>query len=263
MSEDRLPSIDKLHASNWTIWKMQLMNFLKARKLWKLCLGTETLSPQATAQQTEDFEVRTACVLSVLSQTVSNEYLHLIAAQSVMTLQQAWDVLIGQFERPSLSNKMSLKSQLFGLRMKPNQSMDDLLRGLSDLVERLAALGAPVDEQDQVVILLCSLPVEFESLTTAYMAKGEVRMGELWEALISQDEMRSPPRDSAGQSALWARERLKKSWPKGCCYKCGSPGHMSWHCRAPRSGSRAEKKSSQEQTNVVDFDDEEDLSGAF
>ncbi len=62
---------------------MQLMNFLKARKLWKLCLGTETLPPQATAQQAEDFEVRTACVLSVLSQTVSNEYLHLIAAQSV------------------------------------------------------------------------------------------------------------------------------------------------------------------------------------
>ncbi len=93
-------------------------------------------------------------------------------------------------------------------------------------------------------------------------------MGELREALISHkahtaELSGSPPGDSAGQSALWARERPNKSLRKGCCYKCGSPGHMSWDCRAPRSRSRAEKKSSQEQTNVVEFDDEEDLSGAF
>ncbi len=135
MSDDQLPNIDKLHASNWTIWKMQLTNFLKAQKLCKLCLGTETLPQQPTAQQTDDFEVRVARVLSILSQTISNEYLHLIAAKSMKTPQQAWEALVGQFERPSLSNEISLKSQLFRLKMRPDQSMDDLLWGISDLVQ--------------------------------------------------------------------------------------------------------------------------------
>ncbi len=242
------------------------MNFLKARKLWKLCLGTETLPPQAPAQQAEDFEVRTARILSILGQTISNEHLHLIAAQNVTTPQQAWDALVGQFERPSLSNKMSLKSQLFGLKMKPDQSVDDLLRGLSNLVERLAALGAPVDEQDQVVILLRSLPVGFESLTTAYMAKGEVRMAELREALINHEARvtelsESPLAASADQSALWVRERSGRMWRRGC-YNCGAPNHLARECRASCSGKRADKQSDQEQTNFAESDDEEDLSGA-
>ncbi len=117
---------------------------------------------------------------------MANEYMYLIAAQNITTPKQAWDVLIGQFERPSLSNKLSLKSQLFGLKMRPGQSMDDILRGLSALVKRPAALGAPV-EQDHVVILLRSLPIGYKSLTTAYMAKGEVQMAELREALISHE----------------------------------------------------------------------------
>ncbi len=89
MTDGQLPSIDKLNGSNWTIWKMQLTNFLKARKLVKLYLRTETLSVQATAQQADEFEVNVAHVLSILGQTVSNEYLHLVATQSIMTPQQA------------------------------------------------------------------------------------------------------------------------------------------------------------------------------
>ncbi len=104
MLDDQLPSIDKLCASNWTIWKMQVMKFLKARKLWKLCLGTETRSLQATAQQTEDFEVKVAHVLSILGQTISNGYLYWIAVQSITTLQQVWDMLFRQFGQ---SNKLS------------------------------------------------------------------------------------------------------------------------------------------------------------
>ncbi len=75
-----------------------MMIFLKARKFWKLCLGTETLLPQATAQQAEEFEVKVAHVLSILGQMVSNGNLHWIATQSITKLHQGWDALVGQFE---------------------------------------------------------------------------------------------------------------------------------------------------------------------
>ncbi len=87
MSDDRLPIIDKLQASNWTIWKMQLM---KARKLWKLCLGMETLSPQATAQQVEDLEVRIVCVLFILGQTIGSE-------ERAAKMRSSWTHAVGHW----------------------------------------------------------------------------------------------------------------------------------------------------------------------
>ncbi len=144
MAEDRLPSIDKLNGSNWPIWKMQISNYLLARDLWDLIDGTEVAPVQdANAAETEEvfaartkaYRVKTARVMSILSQTISTSYLHLIVLSSVTTPRQAWQALVGQFERPSLSNKLMLKSQLFGYKMAPNVSIEDHLKGLTDLVE--------------------------------------------------------------------------------------------------------------------------------
>ncbi len=54
-------------------------------------------------------------------------------------------------------------------------------------VECLAAHAAPVDEQDQVVLLLHSLPTSFKGLVLVYLAKGEVWMAELHEALFNHE----------------------------------------------------------------------------
>ncbi len=231
MADDRLPNIDKLDGSNWSNWKVQLMNFLKARKLWKMCLGTEVIPGQEDVAAVEEYEVKVARVLSILCQTISTQYLYLITSQNVTDPKQAWNALIGQFERPSLSNKMSLKSQLFGLQMKPGCSMENHLKELTGLVERLAALGAPVDEQDQVVLLLRSLPSHFESLTTAYMAKGEVQMAELREALISFEarfmEQKESTSTSNSSSVFWTGS---SGYNTRSCYGCGKYGHIQQDC---------------------------------
>ncbi len=236
MTDDRLPSIDKLDGSNWSHWKVQLTNYLKARKLWKLCLGTETLGPQSTAQQAEDFEVKVARVMSVLCQTVSTQYLYLVTSQTVTSPKEAWDALVGQFERPSLSNKLSLKSQLFGLFKRPDHSLEEHLKFLTELVEQLAALGSPVEEQDQVVILLRSLPDEFEVLSEAYMAKGDVRMPELREALLSH-EARAVVKINSGEGALWTGQSSSSSSRGNAhrgrgpiCHGCGKRGHIRRWC---------------------------------
>ncbi len=213
MTDDRLPSIDKLNVSNWSNWKVQLMNFLKAQKLLKLCLGMETLLQQASAQQAEDYEVKVAHVMSILCQTVSMRYLYLIMSQTIATPKEAWDALVGQFERLSLLNKMYLKSQLFGPHKHPEHSLEEHLKVLMDLVEWLAALGSPVEEQGQVVLLLCSLPDEFKALVVAYMANGDVHMPELQEALLSYEAWHMVKIDGGGsdQVALWAGQSSSDS----------------------------------------------------
>ena len=244
MSDDRLPNIDKLNSSNWPIWKMQLNNYLVARKLWSLCSGDIAVPVQADgetgpifAARQEAYDVKNARVMSILGQTISTQFLYLIAAHDITTPRQAWTALLGHFERPSLSNKMALKCQLFGFKMVSGQSMDDHIKGLNDLVERLAALNAPVDEQDQVALLLRSLPPTFGTLVTAYIAKGEIRMGELREALINHEcrlaeESGASGQSSAGESVLASTPsyRIQKKGPPGSCYGCGLMGHKHINC---------------------------------
>jgi hypothetical protein len=171
-----------------------------------------------------------------LGQTISTQYLYLIASSGVTTPRQAWNALLGHFERPSLSNKMALKCQLFGFKMQSGRSMEAHIKELNELTERLAALNAPVDEQDQVALLLRSLPPSFETLVTAYIAKGEVQMGELREALVNH-ESRLAETGAAGsvpsnESVLVSQMpgHIQKRGPPGSCYGCGQMGHFHRNC---------------------------------
>ena len=52
--------------------------------------------------------------------------------------------------------------------MKEGTSMQEHLKQMKDLTDRLAAIGAPISEEDQVVTLLGSLP---KSYTTRLWAQ--------------------------------------------------------------------------------------------
>ena len=57
---------------------------------------------------------------------------------------------------------------------------------MSDLTERLAALGSPVDSDFQVALLLRGLSEEYNTLRISFIAKGSVSMGEIKEALRNE-----------------------------------------------------------------------------
>ncbi len=154
MADNRLPNIDKLQGSNWPIWKMQITNYLVARYLWDLCDGTE-VAPMLGAQEgapafltrVKEHKKQVACMMSILGQTIATQHMYLIASVEVTTPQMAWTALHEHFEHPSLSNKMTLKAQLFWFQMKPGNSIEAHLKELNELVKKLAALDAPVPER--------------------------------------------------------------------------------------------------------------------
>ena len=179
--DDRLPSIDKLDQSNWPVWKLQIKTYLEARDLWKLCTGEEVqpVAPAddnddamaAFAQQTARYQIRVARVKSILLQMVSTSQLHVIAQQHLHTPKDMWKELSDTFERPSLSNKLQLQTRLLDLSMTHGSSVDDYFKDLQNLTERLAALGAPMEQDFQVALALRGLPVEYDTLRVAFVTK--------------------------------------------------------------------------------------------
>ena len=57
--------------------------------------------------------------------------------------------------------------------MKEGTSVEQHLKHMKDITDKLAAIGAPISEEDQVMTLLGSLPRSFATLITAIEARME------------------------------------------------------------------------------------------
>ena len=55
---------------------------------------------------------------------------------------------------------------------------------MKELADRLAAINAPISEEDQILILLGSVPSSFSTLVTALEAKDAITFSYAQQALI-------------------------------------------------------------------------------
>ena len=58
----------------------------------------------------------------------------------------------------SLSNKLYLKKQLYGLRMNEGTTVLEYLNFFKKVINELLTVDVKIDEEDKVLILLSSLP---------------------------------------------------------------------------------------------------------
>ena len=145
--------------------------------------------------------------------------------------KQVWDNLCGHFKCETLANKLFLKKQYFRTEMKEDMSMEVHLKQMKEITDKLAAIGAPISEEDQVVTLLGSLPQGYSSLVTALEARVDnVRLNYVQQALIHEEKKRQgfirndkQPMDSALVGAQEKRRPVK-------CFGCGGLGHFRRNC---------------------------------
>ena len=146
-----------------------LKHLLLAKDLWGLIDGTEILQDDASAHQREDFSKKSQKVFSTMVMSVSLPQLYLIT--SYEELRRAWIALRNHFERDILVNKLILKKQYFRMEMAEGTSMEAHIKTMNELTDGLAAINAPIAEEDQVITLLGSLPPSYSTLVTALKAE--------------------------------------------------------------------------------------------
>ena len=224
-------SIDKLNGSNWNTWKFQMKHLLLAKGLWGLVDGSEVLADDATTTVQALFRSRLQKAFSTIALAIDSAQLYLITSSEEP--KQAWDALRKHFERETLANKLFLKKQYFRSEMKEGTSVEQHLKHMKDITDKLAAIGAPISEEDQVVTLLGSLPRSFATLVTAIEARMDgVSLDYVQQALIHEEMKQS---ELSGQlleaeSALTGAFGRDTPRDQPTCFRCGTVGHVRRDC---------------------------------
>ena len=118
------------------------------------------------------------------------------------------------------------------------------LKQMKEITDRLAAIGAPISEEDQVVTMLGSVPPSYSALVTTLESRiDSVKLSYVQQALLheerKQQEKIEPPNgmppNSKSSSALVGMQDRPKQVVR--CYGCGKLGHIHCFCRSSRMES--------------------------
>ena len=132
------------------------------------------------------------------------------------------------------------------MEMKDDTSVEEHIKNLKELTDRLAAINAPIAEEDQVVTLLGSLPSSYSTLVTALEARDTISLSYVREEQkLKGDSKLDGSMDAGAGRALIGKQ---ESWKGGghqhkkVCYLCGEPRHFRRDCPKNRSQKFSKSK---------------------
>lgn len=160
-------------------------------------------------------------------------------------------MLDNMFMAKSLPNRIYLKQRLYAYKMSESMSIEENVNDFFKLISDLENVKVTVPEEDQAIVLLMSLPRQFDQLketlkyckTTLALEEitGAIRSKTLElgvngkaiksnsEALYVQDRGRSEGRTKASDKGKH-KSRSKSRGAVKACWVCGKEGHFKKQC---------------------------------
>ena len=229
-------AVDKLGSSeDWRSWKFQMKFLLKSKGLWNLVEGDEELADGANEQQRTDFIRRSERALACIVLHIHKSQLYLIT--DCEEPGEAWRRLSAQYDRQTNANKLFLKKKFYRLEMKEGMTMNEHFKVMKELVDQLTAIGVTIEEEDQTMTLLGSLPKSFDAIVTALETQEELTLTCVQQALMNAEQKKN---SFAKPTAKNTQEAFVAT-----CYNCKKPGHFKRDCPQLQQEEPFQKDSNQ------------------
>nr|KYP63309.1 Retrovirus-related Pol polyprotein from transposon TNT 1-94 [Cajanus cajan] len=180
---------------------------------------------------------------SAILLSLGDEVLREVAEEK--TAMEIWKKLESLYLKRSLANRLYLKKRLYTLQMEEEKSLKKHVDDFNKIILDLKSIDVKIDDEDQAIILLSSLPKRFEHFVdTMLYGKASLIMAEVKATLNSKEIQRNG--DSKGEQVaegLFTRGRQEKkdfkqkkssrSKSKGKnkrCFICDKEGHFKKDC---------------------------------
>ena len=207
------------------LWKFRMTYLLKFKKLWGYVSG-EIAKPEVEVEGRNTWEEKDDAAKTILCLSLDDTQLPYVLMAT--TSKEMWDKLGDAYEEKSTANVMQLKAQFHNFKKCGGDRMQMHINKLRELVQQLTAVGASIDEQDQIIVLLKSLPEEYKMMVTALKSQGDLIFEKVCSRLI-QEEMDTNELSEDGEAAALLSRGVK------VCYNCNKPGHIARECKSDRS----------------------------
>ena len=225
---------------------------LIGKDLWEIVNGTETLDENANENERARFRKRENQALASVCSAISTSLQ--IYVRSSTTAKDAWSNLEKHFEQKSLSRRSLYRRKLYSAHLEKGRSMIDHLNYITTLSEHLEAVDDRVQEKDLVIILISSLPEEYNYLITPLETIGEEKL--TWEYVRDRlmheaDKMEKSKHllgnidksDNTNDALFPKKQDKREAFEKKICHYCKKPGHFARDCYKKKDDTkRAQEK---------------------
>lgn len=97
----------------------------------------------------------------------------------------------------SLTTKLYLKKRLYTLRMKEGTCLQDHINEFNQIVMDIKNIGIKLEEEDQALLLICSLPTSYENLCNSMLyGRDTIKLEDVKASVVKCAHMRAHMRDA-------------------------------------------------------------------
>ncbi|KAJ0522195.1 putative RNA-directed DNA polymerase [Helianthus annuus] len=259
--------------NDFSLWRVKMRALLVHNGVVDALKGEDKLPEGLTDKEKKDMleKAHSAIILS-LGDRVLREVSKETSAAGI------WAKLESLYMTKSLANRLYLKKRLYTFHMSSGKSLEDHTDEFNKLILDLENIEVALDDEDQAIIFLTSLPSSYEHFVDTLMySRDSLSMEDVLSALNSKELKKRSDSKEKGGDGLYVRGRSdqrnyssgsrnsrskSKSRFKRRCFVCNSEKHFKKDCpefkkrKGESSYSRGQSSNySKGQSSHVDSDD--------
>ncbi|KHN13198.1 Retrovirus-related Pol polyprotein from transposon TNT 1-94, partial [Glycine soja] len=229
--------------NNFNLWRVKMLALLTQQECELALEGEEMLPAEMTAAQKRVIMKK---AYSAILLSLGDEVLGEVSGEK--TADKLWAKLESRYMTKSLHNRLCLKKQLYTMQMHEGESIHKHIDNFNQVVLSLKNIDVAVDDEDQAVLLLSSLPRAYDNFVdTIIFGRSSLSMEEVKTALQSWELKRRITDSYGGTSSgegLMVRGRMdeRKSFQRrrsksrsknknnNKCHNCQKEGHWKRNC---------------------------------
>uniref|UniRef100_A0A2N9IX43 CCHC-type domain-containing protein n=1 Tax=Fagus sylvatica TaxID=28930 RepID=A0A2N9IX43_FAGSY len=222
----------KLDATNYVIWKYQILSIFESYSLLDMVDGTSSPPAQYLADANgesslcvnplyKQWKARDQALKTLINATLSPSAITLVIGQT--TAQGVWQVLERRYTSLSRTHVLSLKAELDRVKKSSTETMTVYLDRVKEIRDKLGSVGVNVDDEDLLHVVLKGLTPEGRGGRSSNRGRGgRNSFGSNRGGYPSNPQGFSQSYNSPGT--------FNGSSQRPQCQICGKTGHLALDC---------------------------------